>query len=226
MKSKVWIEVLVGWTLCLTGVQTHAAPGQIQEDRDRGTKVGDTISRASEPISRLETQPGSDLSKEVIGYVIGPGDILSITVWKEADLSRTVAVRPDGRISLPMLGELTASGHTGLELQRFIEVKLRTYVRNPQVNVSIEQIKSRTFNVLGKVSKAGSFELTKPTRVLDAIAMAGGFLEFAHVTKIYVLRRSEEGSQSMIRFNYKRVIKGQDEAMNIALQPGDTVVVP
>jgi polysaccharide export outer membrane protein len=159
-------------------------------------------------------------------YVIGPADVVAVTVWKEPDISRTLPVRPDGKISLPLVGELQASGLTASKLQDVITQKLKDYIENPQVNVVVQEVKSRSFNIVGKVSKTGSFELAKPTSVLDAIALAGGFQDFAKVSKIYVLRRMPDGSQKMLPFNYKQVIKGKQLNQNIELQSGDTVVVP
>jgi len=161
-----------------------------------------------------------------LSYVIGPGDVLAVNVWKDAELSRTMPVRPDGRISLPVLGEVQAAGLTAEQLQAQIGEKLGDYMRDPQVNVIVEEIKSRTFNVVGKVAKAGSFALAKPTTVLDAIAEAGGFQDFARLSKIYVLRHVPNGSAMMIPFNYKQVIKGRRVDENVELQPEDTVVVP
>jgi polysaccharide biosynthesis/export protein len=159
-------------------------------------------------------------------YVIGPEDVLAVTVWKEPDISKTLPVRPDGKISLPLVGELQASGLTASKLQDVIAQKLKEYIENPQVNVIVEEVKSRSFNIVGKVLKPGSFDLAKPTAVLDAIALAGGFQDFAKVSKIYVLRRMPDGSQRMLPFNYKLVIKGKRLDENIELQSGDTVVVP
>ncbi len=159
-------------------------------------------------------------------YVIGPSDVLDISVWKEPDITRTLPVRPDGKISLPLVGELQASGLTASKLQDVITQKLKDYIENPQVNVVIQEVKSRSFNIVGKVLKPGSFDLTKPTAVLDAIALAGGFQDFAKTSKIYVLRRMPDGSQKMLPFNYKSVIKGKNLDENIELQSGDTVVVP
>ena len=160
------------------------------------------------------------------GYVIGPSDVLAINVWKDAELSRTMPVRPDGKISLPLIGEIQASGFTAAQLQERIGKKLQVYIAHPEVNIIVQEIKSRSFNVVGKVAKPGSFDLAKPTTVLDAIALAGGFQDFAKLTKIYVLRRMSDGSQKMLPFNYKRVILGRALDQNVELQPGDTVVVP
>jgi polysaccharide biosynthesis/export protein len=159
-------------------------------------------------------------------YLIGINDVVAISVWKDADLSRTMPVRPDGKISLPVIGEVQAAGLTTAQLQDEIVTKLTSYVLDPQVNVIVEEIRSRTFNVMGKVIKPGSFDLAKPTTVLDAIAMAGGFQEYARVTHIYVLRSRPGGSQDMLHFNYKAVIKGKRPQENIQVQPGDPVVIP
>jgi polysaccharide biosynthesis/export protein len=178
-----------------------------------GQEPGSTANRPSDSTGRAS-------------YVIGPSDVLAITVWKDADLTKTMPVRPDGNISLPLIGDLRASGLTAMQLQDVITQKLKAYVTNPEVNVVVEEVKSRSFNIVGKVFKPGSYELAKPTTVLDAIALAGGFQDFAKVTKVYVLRRGPDGSQKMLHFNYKQVIKGQALDQNVQLQPGDTVVAP
>jgi polysaccharide biosynthesis/export protein len=159
-------------------------------------------------------------------YIIGAGDTLAINVWKETELTRTVLVRPDGRISLPLVGELQAGGRTAAQLQEEITDRLSSFISHPQVNVIVQEIKSRSFNVVGKVVKPGEFILIRPTTVLDGVAQAGGFQEFAKTTKIYVLRRSADGQTSMLPFNYKKVIKGQGLEQNVLLLPGDTIVVP
>jgi polysaccharide biosynthesis/export protein len=159
-------------------------------------------------------------------YEIGIGDVVAINVWKDAELSRTMPVRPDGEISLPVIGEIQVAGLTTAQLQALIVSRLDPYIRNPQVNVIVQEIKSRTFNVMGKVNKPGSFDLTKPTRVLDAIALAGGFQEYAKQSRLYVLRPLPSGEQTMLPFNYKAVIKGKRPTENVQIQSGDTVVVP
>jgi polysaccharide biosynthesis/export protein len=160
------------------------------------------------------------------GYVIGPADVLAINVWKDTELSKTMPVRPDGNISLPLIGEMRASGLTAAQLQDLIAQKLKGYVTNPEVNVVVEEVKSRSFNIMGKVMKPGAYDLAKPLTVLDAVALAGGFQDFAKVSKVYVLRTMPDGSQKMLPFNYKQVIKGRQLAQNVELQSGDTVVVP
>lgn len=159
-------------------------------------------------------------------FVIGADDVLAVSVWKEPEISRVGPVRSDGKISLPLVGEVQASGRTPKQLEAEITAKLKDYVSEPQVAVIVQEIKSQKFNVLGMVMRPGSYMLTNPTTVLDAIAMVGGFRDFAKQKNIYVLRRTADGSQTRLSFNYKDVVKGKDSAQNIELQPSDTVVVP
>jgi polysaccharide biosynthesis/export protein len=159
-------------------------------------------------------------------YLIGSSDVLAITVWKEPEISKSVPVRPDGKISLPLVGELQAAGRTPLQLEQDIASKLKTYITNPDVNVIVQQINSEKFNILGRVGRPGSFPLTGATTVLDAIAIAGGFQDFAKQKGVYILRQNPGGSQTRIPFNYKDVVKGKHPEQNIKLQSGDTVVVP
>ena len=159
-------------------------------------------------------------------YVIGANDVLAINVWKEPDISRSVPVRSDGKISLPLVGELQASGQTPQQLEQEITKRLQSYISEPEVTVIVTDSKSQKVNILGMVSKPGAYLLTSSTTVLDAIAMAGGFKDFAKQKSIYVLRQGPDGTQKRIPFNYKEVIKGQNSDQNIRLQAGDTLVVP
>lgn len=159
-------------------------------------------------------------------YVIGSDDVLAINVWKEPDLSRTVPVRPDGRITLPLVGDVGASGHTPKQLQATIEQGLSKFISKPAVTVIVQEAKSHKFNIVGQVQKPGTYLLTNPMTVLDAIALAGGFRDWAKVKSIYVLRAGANGSHTKLAFNFKKVIKGDDSASNVQLQTGDTVVVP
>jgi polysaccharide biosynthesis/export protein len=159
-------------------------------------------------------------------FVIGNDDLLAINVWKEPDLSRSIPVRLDGRISLPLVGELQAAGRTPLQLEQDISSKLRSYIAQPEVTVIVQEIKSKNFNILGQVVKPGSYSLTTASTVLDAISDAGGLKEFAKQKNIYVLRHSAPSGESRIAFNYKEVIKGKKPQQNIRLEPGDTIVVP
>jgi len=160
-------------------------------------------------------------------FVIGNDDILSINVWKEPDVSRpSIPVRPDGRISLPLVGEVQAAGRTPSQLEADITSKLRTYIAEPEVTVMVQQINSEKFNILGQVGKPGSYTLIRGTTVLDAIALAGGFKDFAKQKAIYILRQNPGGGESRLAFNYRDVIKGKKPEQNIKVEPRDTIVVP
>jgi len=159
-------------------------------------------------------------------FVIGNDDVLVINVWKEPDISRTVPVRSDGKISLPLVGEVQASGRTPLKLEQDIAAKLKNYIGEPEVTVIVQQINSQKFNILGQVNRPGTYPIVNSATVLDAIALAGGFKDFAKQKSIYVLRQNADGTQSRLPFNYKEVVKGQNLAQNVKLQPRDTIVVP
>jgi polysaccharide export outer membrane protein len=159
-------------------------------------------------------------------YVIGPDDVLLINVWKEQDLSRPVPVRPDGKITLPLVGDVVASGLTPKQLQANIEQDLGKYISKPAVTVIVQEVKSHRFNVVGQVQKPGSYLLANRTTVLDGLALAGGFREWAKVKSIYVLRTEANGTQTRLPFNYKKVLKGEANGQNVQLKTGDTIVVP
>jgi polysaccharide biosynthesis/export protein len=159
-------------------------------------------------------------------YVIGADDVLAINVWKEPEVSRSVPVRSDGKISLPLVGELMASGETPLQLEHDITTRLASYISEPEVTVIVQDSKSQKINILGMVVRPGSYMLTASTTVLDAIAMAGGFKDFAKQKQVYVLRANADGTEKRMLFNYKDVIKGKNPEQNIRLLPRDTVVVP
>lgn len=165
-------------------------------------------------------------SKGDSDYVIGPGDILSIDVMNEPEVTGKVPVRSDGIITIPLIGDIQAGGLTPDKLQATITTKLTDYVKQPSVTVVVEEMNSRQFNVMGKVQHPGSFVLSKPTRVLDALALAGGFNEFAKTSKVYVLRTNASGATVKLPFNYKKVSAGEDDQDNIQLQAGDTIIVP
>ncbi len=159
-------------------------------------------------------------------YVIGTDDVLAINVWKEPELTRTVPVRPDGMITLPLVGDIKASGSTPRQLQETIKKQIASYVPNAEVTVSVQEVKSLKFNIVGQVNKPGSYPLIKPMTVLDGIAQAGGFKDFAKTKKIYVLRTDASGKQLKLPFNYNEVIKGGQMGQNVELESRDTIVVP
>jgi polysaccharide biosynthesis/export protein len=187
---------------------------------DAGGQASATMASLTQPVKVSTSKPHDD------SFVIGNDDVLAINVWKEPDLSRSIPVRSDGRISLPLIGELQAAGQTPLKLEQEIASKLQPYLEEPDVTVIVQQINSEKFNILGQVAKPGSYPITNSATVLDAIALAGGCRDFAKRSSIYILRKSPDGSESRIPFNYKDVIKGKNMAQNIKLQPHDTIVVP
>jgi len=196
--------------ICIAGRAQSSPSGQTPAPNPAGEKSG-TSSQAAH----------SDSS-----YVIGANDVLAINVWKEPDVSRSVPVRSDGKISLPLVGELTASGQTPLQLEQEIAKRLQSYISEPEVTVIVTDSKSQKINIMGMVSRPGAYLLTSATTVLDSIAMAGGFKDFAKQKAIYVLRQGPDGTQQRLPFNYKEVIKGKNPEQNIRLQAGDTVVIP
>lgn len=159
-------------------------------------------------------------------YIIGEDDVLAINVWNEPALKQSLPVRPDGKISLPLVGDIQAAGRTPSQLQEDLAAKLRTYITHPDVTVIVQEIKSKKFNILGRVMKPGVYALSTSTTVLDAIAQAGGFQDFAKQKDIYILRGNPSGGESRLQFNYKDVIKGKNRDQNIKLMPNDTIIVP
>jgi polysaccharide biosynthesis/export protein len=158
-------------------------------------------------------------------YKIGAQDLLKVDVWREDQLTRTVPVRPDGKITLPLLNDIQAAGLRPMELSEVIREELKKFITNPQVTVTVTEINSRRVYVNGEVNKSGAFQLLPHMTVLQALSGSGGFTPFARIKNIYVLR-NENGKPIRIPFNYKEAIKGKNPEQNIELQPGDVVVVP
>ena len=158
-------------------------------------------------------------------YVIGPQDVLDIDVWKEAELTRLVPVRPDGKISLPLLNDVQAAGLTPTQLSEEITTELKKFITDPQVTVIVTEINSQRVYILGEMTRPGAYPLLPGMTVLQALSSAGGFTPFANMKKIYVLR-SESGKQEKFPFNYKDVVKGKNAEQNIVLKAGDQIVVP
>jgi len=159
------------------------------------------------------------------GYVIGSDDVLTIVFWREKDLSADVVVRPDGKISLPLLNDVVAAGYTPEQLRAQLVKTAAKFLEDPNATVVVKEIHSRKVFVTGQVGKSGSYPLTGDMNVLQAIAHAGGLLEYADGKNIVVLR-SENGQERNFKFNYKDVVKGKNLQQNILLKPGDTIVVP
>jgi len=159
------------------------------------------------------------------GYVIGADDVLAVLFWREKDLSADVAVRPDGKITLPLLNDVEAAGLTPEQLRDRLSKAASQYVEDPNVTVVVKAINSRKVFITGNIAKPGPYPLSGPTTVLQLLAMAGGVHEFAKIDRILIMR-TENGKPVAHKFNYKDVAEGKKLSQNIELQPGDTVVVP
>jgi polysaccharide biosynthesis/export protein len=167
------------------------------------------------------TAPDPDAPSD---YVIGADDVLRISVWKEPDLSEILPVRPDGKISMPLLNDIPAAGLTPLQLKDSITEKLKKFIADPRVTVVVTAMNSQRVFVSGEVVHSGPIQLLPHMTMLQALSQAG-FNQFANLKGIYLLR-TENGKQQRIAFNYKEVIKGNHPEQNIMLKPGDTIVVP
>ena len=209
------------WALIVAMTGALALPGMAQEKQTATAADPGSSAKTAQPVSRREA-----VSVDNKTYIIGENDLLDIDVWKEKEISRQVPVRPDGKISLPLIGQIQASGLTPLQLQDNITEKLKDYMSNPEVTVIVSDPRSHQFNIVGQIARPGTFPLSESMTVLDAIAAAGGFKDFAKQTKIYVLRPMPGGIRVRIPFNYKDVIKGKNLQQNVQLKPGDTIVVP
>jgi len=193
-----------------------SANGRSPSAQEKKEDAKDTKSQATSSPAQTADDPA---------YRIGAQDVLRIDVWREDQLTRTVPVRPDGKITLPLLNDIQAVGLTPMELAGVIRDELKKYLTNPQVTVSVSEINSRRVYVSGEVNKAGAYQLLPHMTVLQALSGSGGFTAFARIKSIYVLR-NENGKPVRIPFNYKEAIAGKNPEQNIELQPGDVVVVP
>jgi polysaccharide export outer membrane protein len=158
-------------------------------------------------------------------YVLGPGDVLQISVWKNETLSRVLTVRPDGKISMPLLQEVQAAGLTSMQLHDKLAAALVEFLPNPEIAVNVVEVRSMRVSVLGEVQRPGVLVLGGATTILEALAMAGGFRDFASPSRIRVIRRDAAGRTESLRFNYNRALKGSPEE-NLVLRSGDVIVVP
>jgi len=178
--------------------------------------------------------PAPTPEPEANEYRIGPEDVLQITVWQNAELSRILPVRPDGKISLPLVNDVQAAGLTPMQLRDALKQKLAEYAPAAEISVIVGEVQSFNVSLIGKVQRANRYKLKTPTTVLDLLALAGGFAEFADPDRIVVLRpeplivpgRRTGQAYKRIQFNYKKVISAGGESDNVLLQPGDIVVVP
>jgi polysaccharide export outer membrane protein len=201
--------------VCLVLLAFATSSMWAQDDADAGAakpeKTAAPVSHAVPPVVPAD-------------YVIGADDTLHITVWKEPDMSATLPVRPDGKISLPLLDDVQAAGLTPLQLKDSLTAKLKKFIADPRVTVVVTAMNSQRIFVTGEVNHPGAMALLPHMTILQALSSAG-FTQFASLKAIYLLR-TENGEQTKIPFNYKDVVKGNHPEQNIMLKPGDTVVVP
>jgi polysaccharide export outer membrane protein len=186
------------------------------------SQSADAAQKAGPPAAEAKT---SSIPSNDNDYKIGPQDVLRIDVWKEAEISRTTPVRPDGKISLPLLDDVQAAGLTPVQLAGVIAEGLKKYITNPQVTVGVTEINSRRIYVTGEVTRPGAFPLLPDMTILQALSTSGGFTQFARLKSIYVLR-TVDGKQVKHPFDYKAAVAGKKAEQNLLLQPGDVIVVP
>ncbi len=201
-------------------VGISGASGQVKPDAPRQGE-------SPAPLSTSPIAPTPGKNPEGVGaaidpnkYLIGPEDVLFVRTWREVDFTQAVAVRPDGKITMPLIGDLQAAGLTPLQLTVDLKDKLGKYINNPDVTVSVTEVRSKKYFIDGEVGRPGAYPLVSPTNVLEALSIASGFREFAKQNDIRILR----GSKSF-KFNYKDVIKGKHLEQNIYLENGDHVIV-
>lgn len=209
--------LIFGEILLIVGISLSSAQVSLGESHGGESEQ----SRVSDPMV------GKSSLIVTLDYIIGPEDVLEITVWRNADLSKAVAVRPDGRISLPLIGDVGAAGRTAAQLAEAIAEKLKEFKENPQVSIVVKEVNSYAIYVLGEVSKPGKYPLKSKTTLLQAITLASGFTPAAARNKIVVFRFGDQGGKDIkIKASYDDIIMRDDSPQNIQLKPGDTIVVP
>ena len=214
MISVAWM--LTGSLLC--GVSISTASAEPMSSQVQGVGVGQH--RSLDTVEKSSLIVTSD-------YTVGPEDVLEITVWRNTDLSKVVAVRPDGRISLPLIGDVGAAGRTAAQLAEAIAEKLKEFKENPQVSIVVKEVNSYAIYILGEVSKPGKYPLKSKTTLLQAITLASGFTPAAARNKIVVFRFGDQnGKDIKIKASYDDIIMRDESPQNIQLKPGDTIVVP
>jgi polysaccharide biosynthesis/export protein len=207
----------------LIGFLTSTIPARAQDNTGKNPAADPSISgqSASSAQAAAPKKPATDDPN----YIIGAQDVLDISVWKEPELTRAVPVRPDGKISMPLLNDIKAAGLTPLQLGAEITAGLKKFVTDPQVTVIVTTINSQRVYISGEVVRPGAFPMLPGMTVMQALTSAGGFTPFAKMKSIYVLRE-EGGKRAKYPFNYKQVVNGKNTDQDIQLKAGDTIVVP
>jgi len=208
MRKTIWsalrIPLLLLCTVCCSGQQATA-----------------NVTKSAVSTSGL---PDTRSSAATTAYTIGSGDVLNVQVWKEKELSQVVVVRPDGKISLPLLGDLQVIGKEPSQVEEMVQTRLQSMVVEPRVTVTVTEIHSRMVYITGEIARPGAYPLNTPITVLQLIAQAGGLTEFASKKKIQVIRANNKRDPQLL--NYKAMTQSKDGSNSVTLNPGDTVVIP
>jgi len=207
--SGLWFPFFIASFLITTGI----SPAQSLSPGDAEAKPGGDLEAKADP--RADAKRADE-------YVLGPGDVIQIVVWRNEHLSKTVPIRPDGKISLPLVDDLQASGVTPSQLKEMIAKGLRHYIDNPIVTVIVSEVNNYKVSVLGEVKKPGVYLLKGRTTVLEAISMAEGFTEFATTNNILLMKKAKG---QRYRFDYRAFVSGENLDQNVYLDPGDTIIV-
>lgn len=224
-KKQIVLIAVFFWIACASSLMAQTQDANLKSPDPAASdaaKPNDTLKPADTAKTADTAKPAVDVPP---GYIVGDSDVIRVNVWKEPEVSQTVVVRTDGNISLPLINEVKVSGMSPLQIQDLVAEKLKGFLNNPQVTVTVIEIRSKRAFITGEVSRPGTYSLNAQTTVLQLIAQAGGFTPFAKTDSIVVLR-TEDGRQSRLKFKYKEVVQGKKTEQNIALHPGDTVVVP
>jgi len=216
--GRVWRAVVRNSVLLVLSIASVTLTAQDRADRNAPSLPVKTEAPKAIPGAAGEAN-SAGVDPHV--YVIGAEDVLYVRVWREMDFTGSYIVRPDGKITIPLVGDVQAAGLTPERLGEQLKQALSEYINAPDVNVTVSQVNSKKFYISGNVAKPGEYPLVLPTRVFDALSNAGGFRDFANKKKIVIVRGAER-----IRFNYLDVLKGKDVEQNVFLENGDTIIVP
>ena len=215
-----------GWLVCV-GMLLFALV--VSPMRSELSAQIDSSVPSSQARTEQQSQQQADKTSLIVteNYIIGPEDVLEITVWRNVDLSKVVTVRPDGKVSLPLIGDVEAVGRSAGQLAELIAARLKEYKENPQVSIVVQQVNSYAIYVMGEIARPGKFPLKSKTTLLQAITLAGGFTPNAARNKLVVFRFGDKGQKDIkIKASYDDIILRDSSLQNIELKPGDTIVVP
>jgi polysaccharide export outer membrane protein len=216
-----WRSALGAFFCLLIAVAARSAAAQAPVAKPAQAPVAKSAAVATP--STAVTAAAAGISPQ---YRLQPGDLVIITVWKEKDLETEALVRPDGGLSFPLVGDITAAGHTVEEVRATLTQRLRPYIPDPVVTVAIKTIGGNHVYVIGKVQRPGEFTFSRPLDVMQALSLAGGATPFASLNDIVILRRQNGGAERVLQFHYGDVARGKHMEQNVILESGDTVVVP